>query len=366
MRWRGERRQGFGRVMRVGVCAMVGVGWLALAALVTGVTPARAADAPSLSIIIPVPTGSATSGPVGANVTITASGLSSADKYSLGYASSAGPTPCVTGSSDMGLTPFSPNGDGTIQMTFAWPSAAKDTGTPYVICLQDATLLGTPPVQSTTTFQVLDTQAPKIEIKHVAQSVGPGTPTPAPQPNGAYAPSDIVQITGSHFPPGGLGGNPNLGFYLTTSPVKTFSDLSQGQSLTLTSGAVAPDPSGTFTSRVALPTTQANGAPFTTSGQFYLYVVSSDANNQPSALPSLVAFRQITIAPAPTPTPTATATNTPSVTASPSATPGGHTGGGSSSNLGLVIGLGALSVVLFIVGVILLASAASLPRGGQF
>lgn len=345
---------------------MIGIGWLALAAVALGVTPARAADAPSLSIIIPVPTGSATSGPVGANLTITASGLSASDKYSLGYASSAGPTPCVTGYTDMGLTPFTPNGDGTIQMTFAWPTAASNTASPYVLCLQDATSLGTPPVQSTTTFQVLDTQTPKIELKHVTQSVGPGTPTAAPQPNGAYSPGDIVQITGSHFPPGGLGSNPALSAYVTTSPIKSFGDLSQGQPLALSSGSLTPDSTKGFVARVTLPTTHADGTPFTTTGQFYLYVVSSDANNQPTALPSLVAFRQLTIAPAPTPTPTATATSTPSVVASPSATPGSHNGGGSSSNLGLIIGLGALSVVLFIVGVILLASAASMPRGGQY
>lgn len=359
MRWRGERRQGFGRVMRGSVCAMIGLGWLALAAFSMGATRARAADTPSLSIIIPVPTGSSTSGPVGANVTITASGLSPADKYSLGYASSAGATPCVTGSSDMGLAPFSPSGDGTIQMTFAWPSAAKDTGAPYVICLTDATLLGTPPVQSTTTFQVLDTQAPKIELKRVSQTVGPGTPTPAPRSDGAYSPGDVVQITGAHYPTGGLNGNNSLIAYLTSSQAKTLGDLTQGHQLNPMSGSLTPDPSGAFVARVALP----DATVITASGQYYLYVVSGDGS--PSALPSLVAFRQITIAPPATPTPTATATSTPSVVVSPTTTTG-HNGGGSGSNMALIIGLGGLSVVLFIVGVILLASAASLPRGGQY
>ena len=355
MHWRSGRSQGFARLLRVSVGVLVGLGWLALAASATGAPAARAAGSASVSIVIPVPTGSATSGPVGANVTFTASGLTPSDKYSLGYATST--DGCVVGDTDMQLTPFSPNADGTYSMTFAWPSAAKNMSAPYVICLADATLLGTPPIQSSNTFQVLDTDAPKIELKHVPVSVGPGTPAPTPEPESSYLAGDVVQITGAHYAPGGLGGNTTLGVYLTTGPAKNFGDLSQGRALSLTSGSLTPDASGHFVARVTLP----DASVITASGQYYLYVVSGDGSA--TALPSLVAFRQITVAPPPTPTPTATATSTPSAAASPSTTPGGNSGG-SSSDLGLIIGLGALSVVLFIVGVILLASAAALPRGG--
>jgi hypothetical protein len=218
-----------------------------------------------------------------------------------------------------------------------------------------------PPIQSTTTFQVLDTSAPKIELKHVASSVGAGTPTPAPQSDTSYYAGDVVQINGAHFAPGGLGANTTLGAYLTSTPAKSFGDLSsQGRQLNLTSGSLTPDSTNSFVARVTLP----DATVITSSAQYYLYVVSGDGSS--TALPSLVAYRQITIGPAPTPTPTATATSTTTVVASPSATPGGNHTSGGKSNLGLIVGLGAISIVLFIVGVILLASAAGTPRGGQY
>lgn len=364
MRWRGKRSAGSAWMKRMSVGALIGMSWLALLAVATAIPTARAAGSASVSIIIPVPTGAATSGPVGANVTITASGLNTSDRYSLGYASASVVDGCATGYTDMQLEPFSPNPDGTYSTTFAWPSTAKDTANPYVICLADATLLGTPPVQSTTTFQVLDTQAPRITLKHILPSVAPGTPQPTPQSDSAYLAGDVMQITGDHFPTGGLGGNTTLGVYLTTAQAKSLGDLQQGQSLNIISGSVTPDANGHFNARVTMPTTKPDGTPLTSSSQYYLYVASGDGSA--TALPSLVAVKQITLAPAATPTPTATATSTSTVAASPSATPGGHQTGGSTSNLGLIVGLGGLSVVLFIIGVILLASAAGMPRGGQY
>ncbi|MGH2487819.1 MAG: hypothetical protein ACRDHE_17600 [Ktedonobacterales bacterium] len=342
--------------MRLSVSALLGLGWLLMAAAASGFPSAHALGTGSVSIIIPVPSGAATSGPVGANVTITASGLLPTDKYTLGYANAT--EGCSPGGHGPQIESATPNSDGSYSTTFTWPSVAHSTDTPYVICLSDATLPATPPIQSTTTFQVLDTSAPKIELKHVTSSVGAGTPTPAPQPDTSYYAGDVVQINGAHFPPGGLGANTTLGVYITSTPAKSFGDLSRGQQLTSTSGGLTPDSTNSFVARVTLP----DATVITASGQYYLYVVSLDGSS--TALPSLVASRQITVGPAPTPTPTATATST-TVVASPSATPGGQTGG-ASSNLGLIVGLGAISIVLFIVGVILLASAAGTPRGGQY
>lgn len=357
MRWRGDRRQGSARRLRLRVSALLGLGWLLIAAAALGLPSAHALGTGSVSIIIPVPSGAATSGPVGANVTITASGLLPTDKYTLGYANAT--DGCSPGGHGPQIESVTPNSDGSYSTTFTWPGAANSTEAPYVICITDTSVPALPPIQSTNTFQVLDTSAPKIELKHVTSSVGAGTPAPAPQSDTSYYTGDVVQINGAHFPAGGLGANTTLGVYLTTTPAKSFGDLSQGLSLNSTSGSLTPDSTNGFIARVALP----DATVITSSAQYYLYVVSGDGSS--TALPSLVAYRQITISPAPTPTPTATATST-TVVASPSATPGGsHTTGG-TSNLGLIVGLGAISIVLFIVGVILLASAAGTPRGGQY
>ena len=344
--------------MRLSVSAVLCLGWLFVAAAASGAPAAHAQGTGSVSIIIPVPSGAATSGPVGANVTITASGLLPTDKYTLGYANAT--EGCSPGGHGPQIESATPNSDGSYSTTFTWPSAANSTETPYVICLSDVTLPAIPPIQSTTTFQVLDTSAPKIELKHVTSSVGAGTPTPAPQSDTSYYAGDVAQINGTHFAPGGLGANTTLSAYLTTTPAKSFGDLTQGRQLNPTSGSLTPDSTNSFVARVTLP----DATVITSSAQYYLYVVSLDGSS--TALPSLVAFRQITVSPAPTPTPTATATSTRTAVASPSATPGGGTGGGKSSNLGLIVGLGAISIVLFIVGVILLASAAGTPRGGQY
>jgi predicted lipid-binding transport protein (Tim44 family) len=86
----------------------------------------------------------------------------------------------------------------------------------------------------------------------------------------------------------------------------------------------------------------------------FLHVVSSDGTQD--FPPALVATKQITIAQAPTPTPNPTPTITPNPANNQS---------GTNGSMPAIIGLGVLSVVLFIVGVILIATVASSPSPGD-
>jgi hypothetical protein len=78
--------------------------------------------------------------------------------------------------------------------------------------------------------------------------------------------------------------------------------------------------------------------------------VSSDGSD--TTPPSLLAGQQVTVTmPAPTPTATTQTTTTPTATPASS---GGH--------IAAAVGLGGLSLLLFILGVVFLVSAAALPR----
>ncbi|MEO7001830.1 MAG: hypothetical protein ABI068_08385, partial [Ktedonobacterales bacterium] len=110
---------------------------------------------------------------------------------------------------------------------------------------------------------------------------------------------------------------------------------------------------GNVSVTVAIP---ANMAP----NNYYLTVVSADGGQ--GTLPTLVSNSvPVTLGAAPTPTPTVA----PSPTPAPTATPGntGSAGPGAGAIVAL-IGLSGLSIILFIMGVALLVSAAAIPRPG--
>jgi hypothetical protein len=142
---------------------------------------------------------------------------------------------------------------------------------------------------------------------------------------------------------------------LTSQPIKVKTDLVNALQQVSGTGSFSPDANGAFTATVQLP-----GA--TDPGTYYLYAVSADGSD--SAPPSLAAFKKISIVERPTPVPTATAKAHSTATGG---TGNNNTGGGGIhiQNPTAVLGLGALSIILFVVGVILLASAAGTPRANR-
>jgi hypothetical protein len=214
--------------------------------------------------------------------------------------------------------------------------------------MQDSSQTASPPIQSDQTFVLAGASAPAVTLKHVSQPTPePGTPTPVPQPNTRFYSDEQIVVSGTSFYTAGA----NVAVYLTRQPIKVKTDLVNP--LQATAGSFSPDAGGAFTATVQL-------AGATDPGTYYLYAVSADGSD--SAPPSLAAFKKISIAERPTPVPTATAKAHPTATGST-----GHntTGGGSIHNPMAVLGLGALSIVLFVVGVILLASAAGTPRANR-
>jgi hypothetical protein len=313
------------------------------------ITPVAYADTskPSVTIVFPAPASNGVAtGPVGTNVTIQAAGLSATDKYVLGYATQS--PGCAGGFQGITDTPFGINADGTYSSTFSWPATAKDIGASYVVCMQDSSQAASPPVQSNQTFIVAGASAPAVNLKHVPQPTpGPGTPTPVPQPNTRFYSDEQIVVSGTSFYTSGA----NVAVYLTSQPIRVKTDLVNA--LQATAGSFAPDANGAFTATVQLP-----GA--TDPGTYYVYAVSADGSD--SAPPSLAASKKISIGERPTPVPTATAKAHPTAT---SGTGNNNTRGDGIQNPMAALGLGALSIVLFVVGVILLASAAGTPRANR-
>jgi hypothetical protein len=310
------------------------------------------ADSPStLSILFPVPNSTTALGPVGTNITITGSGFAASVTLQLGSAThDAG---CSSGFQPFSNLSVMADGTGSFQTTFTWPASLANEGTAYYVCAQDPSNALT---QSQTTFTVAGTQSPAIAGTKPVPGPAPGPGTPA-LPTTGYYPGSTVEIDGTSFLPDST---PILA-YLTTSQISAPSDFTSAVQLTPVGGQqITSTNNGQVTATVKIPSSQ-------TPGTYFLYLVSADgrANDQQIALPSLIAgSAAITVATAPPP-PTATATSaaaTPSPTPRGSSTGTGGTSGPGPGKLAAIVGLSGLSVVLFIIGVILLASAASLPR----
>jgi len=307
---------------------------------------AAALDSGAISIERPTPVVGVAEGPVGTNLYIKAVGLTAGDTYQLGYATQtatcAGPGAITA---IVGATPTPAESNGGFFATFAWPSDAAAVGTSYYICAQDQTTITNPPVASTDLFRVDSAAAPSFQINAVDMN---GTPLATPAPSNTLYAGGFVQITGNNFFPGGK----HL-FVQETADPYTAPVYDPQQALKIISGAALSDQSGSFNLVVQLPPEQ---------GALYLNVVSTDglAAGANSILPSLVASQQVTIAPPPaTPTPTVKATATAASTPTPA--PAARKGP-SATRVAAVIGLGSVSVLLFLIGIILLVSAAVSPR----
>jgi hypothetical protein len=331
---------------------LVMLGWAALGG--TGHTAHADPAAGTLNILYPAPSAAGqSSGPVGANVTISASGLSTSDSYTLGFATKD--TGCAAGYTPITQTPIKAAADGTYTGTFVWSqdAPANQVGTNYVLCLRDQTTTTVPDVASQQAYVVLSAKAPSIALTRVPSAAAtPGQPTPPPPGDSKYYAGDQIRITGSNFVPA-----QDLGAFLgaaASAPPGSRPDLGVG--LNLASGSLKSADDGSFRAVVQLP-----DATQLQPGTYQLCVVSGDgSSNGPPAPPSLEVCKSLTIQAAPTPTPTATATVKPTATGSLS--DGGHNNTGGIPGLRWIVGFGGLSVLLFFAGVILLASAAAMPR----
>lgn len=335
-------------VMPLTVSLALALVWAMAATAVSKAPAARASGDPQVTILTPSASNGTAQGPVGANVTVQASGVIPQLTYFVGVA--IAPTGCVSQFINVTSQPITADNSGGFTTTFSWPKAAAAVGSSYYICVQDATQPSSPAFQSQQVYIVRAASAPAIDVKPAPQpSVGAGTPTTGPIPpqgSNRYYAGEQVTIIGQNFVPGGQ----PLSAYLTTQKITDASQLQSATALQTVDGSqIAPDNNGSFTTAVTLP----QDAP---PGKYYVYVVSQDTQN--GALPSLMADKSISIILQPTPTPTVT------VAPSPTSTPGTGTTttGGSGPPLGAIIGLGVTSALLFIVGVILLASAAAMPR----
>jgi hypothetical protein len=281
-------------------------------------------------------------GPVGANITVSGSGLVASDTYQIGYATQT--TGCSSGFTAFGNITVPTDASGNFADTFSWPPTLANVGTSYYICAQDAS---NNQAQSSATFTVEGAQTPTISLQAV-QGAAPGPGTPSVPTNGFY-PGSTVEIDGSGFVPNTV----QLIVYLSKSGIQQWSDLQSATQLQPLNGQnITAGADGAVKVTVQIPFSKDPGS----------YVVSLvSADSQANALPSLVANAPITLTAAPTPTATALPSPSPTTGISVTPPPPPAAGPGAGKVVALV-GLGGLSLALFVLGVALLASAAALPR----
>lgn len=331
------------------------LGWCLLAAGGIVTPTASAASVPSLTIAQPRHAGHSVIGPVGANIVVSAAHLLPNDTYTLGYASND--IGCSAGFTDLAQSPVTvtADADGAFTTQIAWPVSANNVGTSYVLCAQEQTT-GAVAFPSQDAFVVAASAAPALTLG------APDTSSTPSSGSASLAPGSTVQVSGSNF----FGPTSTLTAYLSLFQAQTAADLQQhATQLTPDSqgSRFNAQANGTFHVTLKLPSIQETA---------YLYVVSTDGNTQ--YLPTLVASQQVTLTAA-SATPSPSATSTPTQTATPRATStatrtrntngtGGNTSSGSrgtpaSRNLPLIVGLGVASGILFILGLVLIATGAA-------
>ena len=337
-RSRGRRRAHVGFALLLGLL-------LACIEALPAATPgahARPLDTPpALSIVVPAPgSDNIAEGPVGANITVAAQNLVPGDTYHIGYATQD--AQCQNGFQNLPVTSQAA-ADGTFTQTLVWPTSLNAVGALYYICAQDTTTPTNPVAQSQQRFKVDAAQAPSVSVQAASAGTSSSSSGPATLYTGAGA-----AITGKNFVPGGL----TLLVYLLTKQVHSAGDLQSTPLNTLDNSPIKTQASGDVSATVLVP-------PAITPGRYFLYVVSNDG--QGASLPSLVAFTEVMVTPPPTATPTAKPTSTPN--SGGTGTGGnGNTKGLSTSRILAIVALAVVSLVLIVLGIVLLASAAALPR----
>lgn len=346
------------------------VGWCLLAAwggapMKASVATVHAAGGPTLTIVQPQPSNSSVTGPVGANIVVAADHLLPTDTYTLGYA--INDIGCQAGFTDLASSPVTATADasGAFTIQVAWPASAGNVGSSYVLCARDQTTPAIVAIPSQDRFVVAASAAPAITASAANGSSSPpnaADTTATPTAGASFAPGSPVQVNGTNF----VGSTSSLTAYLSLSQAQTAADLQRNATPLVTGSGdqhFRAQSGGTFQVTLKLPSIQVANA--------YLYVVSTDGNTQ--YLPTLVATQQVSLNPASAvPSPTASPSPSPSATAHATAsttTRGGSgsdtppsTGNTSSGRLPLILGLAVASGILFILGLVLIATGAAGSR----
>lgn len=335
---------------------IIGKGWCGLWALmmlllmVGSAFTARTAHADpangKMQVVVPNPSGGTVQGPVHANVSVTGTATTAGATFALGWAKQS--DGCATGFTPFdGTQPVTADSSGNFTATFVWPDAADTTGALYLICARDTANPDTNVITADQTFQVAGASAPQITLQRAPLPTTTATATP---PKGFHA-NGPVQVNGKGFFPVGT----QIAIYVTASTTFTAQDLQSNTPLkTVDGSSIVSDGQGQFTAVVTLPGT---------TGKWFVHAVSTDSTTQGQTAfpPSLVTTRAIQIDdPLPTPTPILTPTTTPA--AGTGTTPGDKTSSGDGMRVVAIAGLGILSLILFIVGGILVASVVLGPR----
>lgn len=289
-------------------------------------TPTAVVTNASVTITQPGGSGGPVSGHPGTKVQITGTGFQPGSSINIYTTSDT--TQCTVNTAD-NLQAFTPrtvkaNGSGTFQINPQWPASSGQAGTTYYICaINNAT--GTATV-STTAFVV----APEVTVAATTPSANPG---------------DKVTITGKNW--------------LPTQQLAVSITSNQGANSIVSGQTVSNPPDGSFSIDLTIPQGVQGGS----------YGVSVVAVNEQS----LNTYRDniITINTGTQATPTVSATPSPAATptevatATPAATPTAvASGGGGTSTPGsgippltlLIITLGALGIILVIVGLTMFVS----------
>ena len=296
-------------------------------------------SAGSMNVLVPVPQsdGKTVQGPVGTNVSISAGEATANATYNLGWATQS--DGCASQITPFTDTPsVTADDSGSFTATFVWPDAAGSSGAIYLICASDSAS-PTDVITADQKFQVLSASAPAISLSQAPSSTHSGS---------KFAAGGPVQVQGTGFLPQGT----QVAFFVTSRANFSAQDYQPSHALKTEDGSqVVSDGQGQFTAIVILPKVMI--------GQLFFHAVSTDAviSGQSNFPPSLSATSDIEVN-APQPTPTVKPSPTPkpqSVT--PPAKKTDHT-----LRIVAIATLGALSIILFIIGGILIASSALGPR----
>ncbi len=302
---------------------------------------ARADSSGSMHVVVPAPSADnkTVAGPLHTNVSVSASQVTAGATYSLGWAKPS--DGCANGFQgfDSGGASVTADNSGTFTATVIWPGAASDTTTQYLICARDTANPTTNVITCDQQYQVLVAGRPHFAMAPVSKTKGTG-----------YSAGGAVRIDGINFVPG----NTSIDVFVTTSATFAAADFQPDLALKTQDGSpITSDAQGSFTAFVLLP--------LSPTGQLFLYVVSADgAPNGPTPfLPSLVVNHAILIGQA-QPTPSAQPSPTakvPVTQKTPKTTFPDH-----PRRIFAIALLGVLSLILFIVGGVLIASVALKPR----
>ncbi len=289
-------------------------------------TPTATAANASVTITQPGGSSSTVSGHPGTKVQIAGTGFQPGSSINIYTTSDT--TQCMVANAP-NLQAFTPrvvkaNGNGSFQINPQWPASSGQQGTTYYICAFNAAA-GTATV-STTAFTV----APEVTVESATPSANPG---------------DKVTITGKNWLPA-----QQLAVSITSN---------QGANSIVSGQTVSNQLDGSFSIELTIPQGVQGGS----------YGVSVVAVNEQSLNTSRDNIITITAGSQATPTVTATpspvATPTEEATATLAATPTAVASGGGGTNTPgsgippltlLMFTLGALGIILVIVGLIMFVS----------